>query len=56
MFRLLLSHLQALYDTDPRLCCKRWGSRNELGAHLILDLYNRGPEDDSVRVETCSRK
>jgi len=33
-----LSHLQALYDTDSR----------------ILDLYHSGPEDDSVRVETCS--
>ena len=34
----------------------RWGSRNALGTQLILDLYHRGPEDDSVRVETCSPK
>ena len=38
MFRLLLSYLQALQDTDPS----------------NLDLSLGGPEDDSIGVETCS--
>jgi len=33
---------------------KRWGSHNVLWTQLNLDLYLRGPGDDSVRVETRS--
>ena len=40
MFPLLLSHLQALQDTDP--------------SNSYLHLYLGGPEDDSIGVETCS--
>jgi hypothetical protein len=37
-------------------CCKRLGSQNALCTLLTLDLYFRGPEDDSKRVETCRPK
>jgi len=65
MFWLLLSHPQALHDTDPRLVCVHNALQDpqrvvdpvvRYGHKLILDLYLRGPEDDSVRVETCSLK
>jgi hypothetical protein len=42
----------ALWDSH-RLC---WGSHNASRTLLVLDLYLRGPEDDSVRVETCHSK
>jgi len=51
MFRLLLSHLQALQDTDSsdkvvnELCFKQ---------PCHLHLYLGRPEDDSIEVETCS--
>ena len=35
---------------------KRLGSQNALWTFLILDLYFRGPEDDSKRVEKCRPK
>jgi len=36
--------------------CKRLGSQNALCTLLTLDLYFKGPEDDSERVETCRPK
>ena len=38
------------------MCCKRLGSQNSPSTLLALDLYSRGPEDDSERVETCRPK
>jgi len=48
MFRILLNNPQAIYGTDPRLVM--------FIMHWMLDLCFRGPEDDSVKVETCSPK
>jgi len=60
-----MSHPQALYDTDPRLVMfiMHCGIPNTLGIPQciinitnLMDVYLRGPEDDSVRVKTCSPK
>ena len=42
----LLSHLQALQETDPSL---------SMLSMINLDLFLEGPEDDS-KVETCRPK
>jgi len=44
------------YCNNYATCCKRLGSQNALCTLLTLDLYFRGPEDDSERVETCRPK
>ena len=67
MFRLLLSHPQAPQDKDPRISCVyktlRDPQRFGLGIpQCFVDTTNSwifilgGPEDDSLRVETCSHK